>query len=244
LPPHQTRDWFKAVPSWIRWLIALPAASIVGAIVVRRLEYAGVNDLSSGALYPAGIALTIFGAAHLGALAAPSHRKQVGLAIAFGELAVFLETYLAISIFGGPTSFFPASIKVVYAIAILIGVSAAVAPLVARRSLSDESRLTIHLPRADVGLRRGLGIAVALGASAAFEAIAIGTSYVSHAYSVATANMLSAVVGTAILVTLVVDLEPTKKTIAACIVGGVIFAALVVNITFVAYFFMRFHPTD
>jgi hypothetical protein len=122
--------------------------------------------------------------------------------------------------------------------------AAAVAPLVARKSLSDESRLTIHLPRADVGLRRGIGIAVALGASAAFEAIAIGTSYLWHAYSVATANMLTAVVGTGILVTLVVDFEPTKKTIAACIVGGVIFAAMITNITFMDSFFMRFHPTD
>ncbi len=237
------RGWFETVPGWLRWIIALPVVAILEAVIVRKLEGAGLRDFSNSIIFPVAIALTIFVAAHIAATAARSYRKQVGFAIALAELAIVCQSYLAFVTFGSTDSlFFPPRKPIEFFAVILIGVAATIASLVVKRFPIDEP-FPAMMPGGEVGVRRWLGISVAVGASAAFEAIGIGVAALSYPYfSAQAANALSAVICSGIVVTLIVDFEPARKKAAAWIVGGVYLTPTIASIVYGALLLPRIYP--
>jgi hypothetical protein len=99
------------------------------------------------------------------------------------------------------------------------------------------------MPGGEVGVRRWLGISVAVGASAAFEAIGIGVAALSYPYfSAQAANALSAVICSGIVVTLIVDFEPARKKAAAWIVGGIYLTPTIASIVYGALLLPRIYP--
>lgn len=234
--------WFAAYPVWLRWIIALPVVAVVGAIIVRRLDYAGLSNSSSGIVFAAAIAVTMFCTAYVAALAAPSYRKHVGLAVVFSELAVFCTS--AIAVFNGPSSSFPTQESDAFFIVVLTGATVTIVSLAARKSLANKAFLTA-MPGSNVGLQRGLGIAVALGASAAFAAVGIGVSELWRLYfPPIAANTLTALIGTGITVTLVIHYEPVRKKVAAWIVGGFFVTLSAVSIVRLASVLPRMELAD
>lgn len=237
-------EWLDAIPDWLRWTVALPGIAIIGAIVDRQLEIAGFNDVSSGIVFPSAIALTIFVAAHVAAFAAPSYRKHVGLAIAFGEFATIFGPFLTVTIFRYQSSFYPApSILVLYLVFPMVGVAAAARTLFGSATLVDKPMHAIGLPMTDPRLRWFLAISSALGAGAAFDAIVMGASALWRPYlPMGTANALIAVIEAAITVALVAEYAPAKKIVAARVVAGAYVTISVASILYLAFLFMRYAP--
>jgi len=155
--------WLQTIPAWLRWIVALPGVAIIGSIVVRRLEFAGLDDISSGIFYPSAVALAMFAAAHAAAFAAPSYRRLIGLAVAIAELSIFLGGLLSVFMLDSdrPPSY-PVWIQVLYLVIPIAGVAGSALSLARSKSLVDEPMGTINLPVSDLGLRWGLGMSVAL----------------------------------------------------------------------------------
>jgi hypothetical protein len=103
-------SWIAAMPLWLRWFIALPCVAILAAMAIRRLVYTGFDDVTSGIIFPAAIAVVMFGAAQIAAHFAPSYKKQVGLAIVFSELAVFCAVFFNSVIFSMEEAHDPARV--------------------------------------------------------------------------------------------------------------------------------------
>jgi hypothetical protein len=234
-------EWIAAMPLWLRWFIALPCVAIVGAMAIRRLVYTGFDDVTSGIVFPAAIAVVIFGAAQIAAHIAPSYKKQVGLAIIFSEVAVFCSVFLNDLIFSMVATYNPAKIESPNFVLPLLGAAAAVVSIATSKTLTDEPMQLMEVPATDVGLRRGLGIALALAASAAFDAAAIGAAKACYACLPSVyAYILSAVISTGIIVTLVIAYEPVRKKIAAWVVAGIFIGVSLAAFGSLATLAMRF----
>jgi hypothetical protein len=234
--------WLDAMPDWLRWFIALPGVAIAAAMIIRPLEHAGFDDATTGIVFPAAIAIVMFGAAQIAARTAPSYKKHVGLAIVFAELAAFCMTFLYIMIFHSQTSPYPTMVVSLNLIIPLLGAAAAVVLLGVGKTICDEPMKTLIPPGLNVGFRRGLGIALALATSAAVASIGLGASAVCRTcLSISAVHTLSAVIGTAIIVALVVAYEPVKKKVAAWVVAGIFIVASVVGIGIIAKLFVRYH---
>lgn len=84
------------MPDWLRWLLALPVVSIAGAVAVRMLLFAGVNQ-PLGLIFPLAVTAVIIAAAWAAARVAPSHGAYVGMAVALADLVAF-TTALAFAV--------------------------------------------------------------------------------------------------------------------------------------------------
>jgi hypothetical protein len=238
-------EWIAAMPVWLRWFIALPCVAIIGAMAIRRLVFTGFDDVTTGIIFPAAIAVVIFGAAQIAAHIAPSYKKQVGLAIVFSEVAVFCSVFLNDLIFSMFDTYSPAKIGSLNFIVPLLGAAAAIVSLIVSKTLTDEPVQLLDVRVTDVGLRRGLGIALALAASAAFEAAALGVSKACY-YCLPTpsANVLASFISTAIIVTLVIAYEPVRKKVATWVVAGIFLIVSAVNLGLIASVFIRYRVDD
>jgi hypothetical protein len=238
-------SWIAAMPLWLRWFIALPCVAILAAMAIRRLVYTGFDDVTSGIIFPAAIAVVMFGAAQIAAHFAPSYKKQVGLAIVFSELAVFCAVFFNSVIFSMEEAHDPARVASLNFIVPLLGAAAAVVSLAVSKTLSDEPMQLVELRVTNLGLRRGLGIALALAASAAFEAATVGASKAcSSCLPPLYAYILDAVFSTGIIVTLVIAYEPVRKKVAAWVVAGIFLIVSAVNLWLIASEFIRYRIRD
>ena len=237
------------MPLWLRWFIALPCVSILGAMAIRRLVFADFFEAAtSGIIIPAAIAVIVFGAAQIAARVAPSYKKHVGLAVAFSELAVYFAAFFYSAVYSVSEprdsmfeSYDPAKIASFNFIAPLIGAASAIVSLAMSKTSTDDPMQLVEVHATDLGLRRGLGISLALAASAAFEAAAFGTTMACYAcFPTSYAFALSAVVSTGVMVTLVIAYEPVRKNLAAWLVAGVFIVPSLVVLGFVVAYSIRY----
>jgi hypothetical protein len=234
-------QWLETIPTWLRWIIALPGVAIGGAIVIRQLEFAGLRDVSSGIIYPAALALTILAASQIAAYAAPSHRYHVGLVVATAELAVFLEGLLVVAVLdANQAPSLPTWTLVLYLVIPSIGAIASVASLGGSRSLADAPISMLNLSNSSVGVRWLIGVSLAVSAALAFGAVISAVSALLPAYlPVGAASLLTDVIGPGIVVATVADHAPARKMVAAWIAAGAFVITSAVSITFVVAYFAR-----
>ncbi|HEY7980147.1 MAG TPA: hypothetical protein VID19_01590 [Candidatus Eremiobacteraceae bacterium] len=187
----------------------------------------------------------IFGAAQIAARIAPSYKKQVGLTIIFSEVAVFCSVFLDDLIYSMFETYNPAKIGSPNFMLPLLGAAAAIVSLVVSKTLTDEPMRLVKVRVTDLGLRRGLGIALALAASGAFEAIAFGVVKACYyCLPLPYANILTAVISTGIVVALVIAYEPVRKKVAAWVVAGIFLIVSAVNLGVIATAFIRYRFHD
>lgn len=214
--------WIDKLPGWIRWVLALPVITLGGAVVVRVLLFAGIND-SPGLIFPFAIAVAILAAAVSAARVAPVHGRYVGQAVAVADTLVFVTALLFESFDASPP---PGLSIVLFATGGIAGTGAALFMLsrdgVAHRGGSTPTLLADLGPRANwsLGVLRSLFAPTALGAICALVAMLV-PRYVPVGVSVD----VGAVLTTAVTVAAFGAEAPTHKLLTSRIVAG-IFCAL------------------
>lgn len=234
--------WIETIPPWIRWVVALPGIAIVGSNVIRQLAYAGLNDVTSGLLYPSAIALSIFAAALLASIAAPSYRKHVGLAVAFGDasalygllLGVFVLEYI-------PAPSISALMLAAYIAAPAIGVTAAAFSINRIIRLAEGPREAPSLVAGDYVARLWLAVLAAAGVASAFAGICLGVTVLWYRFlPIGVAGNFTAVIGTGITIVLVAEYAPSRKLFAARVTAAVFLAIGTIGLELAAYYYVHF----
>lgn len=213
--------WIDALPGWVRWMLALPVIAIAGAVAVRALLFAGIDN-SPGLIFPFAVAVAILASAVWASRVAPSHGWYVGVAVAVADAIVFIAALLFKFYDASP----PSDLNVVlYAAGGVAGVGAA-AFTFSRGVTSRHGGSTPEL-FADLGSRtnwalgilRSLFPATALGAMCAFVS-AMLPRYVPMGVTID----LSVVLVPAVTVTAIGVYAPARNLLASRIVAGIFYA--------------------
>src|ERR1700733_136593 len=208
--------WLAIMPSWLRWIIALPGGSFVGAMVVRRIELAGLNDHSIGIIYPSAIALTMYGTAYLAAVTAPSDQRQVGLATIYAQLAAYCISLLLSALVGVQVVPFSGMHLTLNLIMPAIGTAGAVLSIARNTSRINNRLITTNLVSTDAGFRLWLGISVAVSLAAGFEIIGLGVSALWPTYlPFQSENSIVVLIASGIIVRLIAEYAPARNMLAA-----------------------------
>ena len=231
--------WIDALPGWVRWVLALPVIALAGAVVVRALLFAGIDD-SPGLIFPFAIAVAILTAGISAGRVAPVHGRYVGLAVAFADTIVFITALLFVFYDASP----PPELNVVlYAAGGLAGIAAALFTL-SKSNIVRHGGSTLEL-FTDLGSRSNwsLGVLRSLFPATALGAIFVLASLVLPQYvPMGVSTDIGTVLVPAVTVTAFGAYAPTNNLLVSRIIAGIVCALGAASLITTTIAFTRFPP--